>query len=157
MLKSGHFRWEKNLIIIYDLSVNYIKWFQQTNKNRHFFSISGFISSPPTCSHHSTGVRGAWCCSKVHIDVSHKYTRRGGVGGDTVMQLMKVLTNKDIKSRVGLDNVWVEQGCENFLTLRRVVPSLAALAGKVGELEEMLGKLNGLELFMKTYFHRHLE
>ena len=86
----------------------------------------------------------------MHIDVCHKYTRRGGVGGDTVMQLMKVLMNKDIKLRVGLDNVWVEQGCENFLTLRRVVLNLAVLAGKVGEVAEMLGKLNGLELFMKT-------
>ena len=86
----------------------------------------------------------------MHIDVCHKYTRRGGVGVDIVMQLMKVLMNKDIKLRVGLDNVWVEQGCENFLTLRRVVLNLAVLAGKVGEVAEMLGKLNGLELFMKT-------
>ena len=28
-LKLGHFRWEKNQLIIYYLSVNYIKWFQQ--------------------------------------------------------------------------------------------------------------------------------
>ena len=29
-LKLGHFRWKKiNLIIIYHLSVSYIKWFQQ--------------------------------------------------------------------------------------------------------------------------------
>ena len=68
------------------------------------------------------------------------------------MRLMKVLTNKDIKLLAGLDNVQVVQGYENFLTLRRVVPSLEALAGKAGEVEELLGKVYGLELFMKTYF-----
>ena len=102
--------------------------------------------------HHSTDVRGAWCCRKVHIDSRHKYMRCGGVAGETVMRLMKVLTNKDIKLLAGLDNVQVVQGYENFLTLRRVVPSLEALAGKAGEVEELLGKVYGLELFMKTYF-----
>ena len=33
------------------------------------------------CSHHSTGVGGAWCRSKVHVDGFHNYTRNGGVRG----------------------------------------------------------------------------
>ena len=49
------------------------------------------------------------------------------------MRLMKVLMNKEIKSLVRLDNVRVVQGYENVLTLRKVVPRLSALAGKVGE------------------------
>ena len=85
------------------------------------------------CSHHSTGVGGDWCCSKVHVGGLHKYARHGGIGGETVMQLMKCITNKDIKSLAGMDNVRVVQGYDNFMTLRRVVPSLAALAGKAGE------------------------
>ena len=73
------------------------------------------------------------------------------------MRLMKVLVNKDIKSLARVDNIWLVQGYENVFTLRRVVPSLAALAGKSGEVEEMLGKVDGLEMFMNTDFQRHLE
>ena len=37
----------KNQIIIYYLSVNYIKWFQQKKLIPAFFLIPGLISSPP--------------------------------------------------------------------------------------------------------------
>ena len=69
----------------------------------------------------------------MYIEGHHRYTRRGGVGGETARRLMKVLTNKYIKLLAGIDNVWVVQGYENVLTLRKVVPRLSALAGKVGE------------------------
>ena len=46
-LKSGHFSWKKKQIIIYYLSVNDIKWFQQNKLILAFFLISSFISSPP--------------------------------------------------------------------------------------------------------------
>ena len=37
-----------------------------------------------------------------------------------------------------------------------MVPSLEALARKSGEVEELLGKVDGLELFIKTDFQCHL-
>ena len=86
---------------------------------------------------------------QVHVEL--------GVGKETVMRVMKVLMNKDIKLIAGLGNVREVQGYENFITLCRVVLSLVALAGKASEVEELLGEVDGLELFVKTDFQRHLE
>ena len=47
MLKSGHFRWEKNKIIIHYLSVNCIIWFQQKKLILAFFFKFRVLSVRP--------------------------------------------------------------------------------------------------------------
>ena len=71
-------------------------------------------------------------CRRPHhgADTRHKYTRAGAVSGAFVADCVRALTNKDIKSLAGLDNIKTVQGMENFAKMRKLASQLTVLAGK---------------------------
>jgi hypothetical protein len=68
-------------------------------------------------------------------------------------KLIKTLSGDDIKKLSGLDNIKVEQGQENFISLCRIVDSLFT----VEEAHCMKKRDNDVENFYKTNFKKHLE
>jgi hypothetical protein len=68
-------------------------------------------------------------------------------------ELIKILSGDDIKKLSGLDDIKVEQGRENFISLRRIIDSLFT----VEEAHCMKKRVDDTENFYKTDFEKHLE
>jgi hypothetical protein len=82
-----------------------------------------------------------------------KFTPPGSVSMTKASELIKVLSGDDIKKLSGLDDIKVEQGRENFISLRRIVDSLFT----VEEAHAMKKRVDDVENFYKTDFEKHLE
>jgi hypothetical protein len=91
-------------------------------------------------------------CDKGH-DTKCKFTPKGSLSMTKASELVKLLSGADIKKLSGLDDIKVEQGRENFISLRKTIDSL--FSGE--EAHELKKQVNGVENFHKTDFDKHLE
>jgi hypothetical protein len=111
------------------------------------------------CGERYGGYGHSRCRRRHHgAEERHMYTRAGAVSGAFVAECVEALTNKDIKSLAGLDNIKTVQGMENFAKMRKLVAQLTVLAGKQeDEAAGLVGQVDDVELFMKTEVSRHLQ
>ena len=93
----------------------------------------------------------ATCCSP---GSRHKFTRSGGMCGRTIAELAKALTNKEVKSLSGLDNIKTVQGMLNFQAMRKLATQLGSLAGQSAA--GVIKEVEDSEMFMKVDFCKHV-
>ena len=88
---------------------------------------------------------------------SHKFTPKSLLSPSSIEKLIKGLTIGQIKSRAGLDNIYVEKGTENFEQLQELATMLSNIAtnGKLHG-DEVLQHIENVETFHKVHFERHL-
>ena len=104
---------------------------------------------------------GAQCIKREGHAGRHQFTPEGKLSPSTIASILQTLTNGEIKSLAGLDNIDVIKGHENFEHMRSMVQKLAQvgrmnITGKCKEVETMIGKIDRAEKFHKYGFPQHL-
>jgi hypothetical protein len=93
-------------------------------------------------------------CQRGHAGKKCKFTQKNGCLMRFATDLIKTLTQGEVKQLTGLDAIKVEQGRHNFIQIRQLVDQLCCNPGERIELKKRVGKV---ELFHKTDFPNHLK
>ena len=101
------------------------------------------------------------CFKKKNHDGKHAYTPDDKLSPSTIARILSTLTNGEIKSLAGLDNIDVIKGHDNFESMREMVKKLVYIgrmdAGGQCELADLIeSKIDESEAFHKMIFPQHL-
>ena len=99
------------------------------------------------------------CCYLPHGHTGrHKYTRKGLLSPSLMEKIIKELTSGGLKSRAGLDNIYVKKGFENFEVMRSLIDIMANAIDEPGMYKnknDILESINETEEFYKIGFPDH--
>ena len=101
------------------------------------------------------------CFKKKNHEGNHAYTPENKLSPSTIARILATLTNGEIKSLAGLDNIDVIKGHDNFENMREMVKKLVYIgrmdAGSpCKEADLLLENIDASEKFHKLIFPQHL-